>query len=73
MVKGRVVNHQGAPIANAEVLLLGAERIFRGGPETPLVCARQGATEAPVDSHRQIGRLHDHKKTGACESPGVDH
>jgi beta-lactamase regulating signal transducer with metallopeptidase domain/thiol-disulfide isomerase/thioredoxin/protocatechuate 3,4-dioxygenase beta subunit len=27
-VTGRVVNHRGAPVANAEVLLLGAERII---------------------------------------------
>lgn len=27
-VSGRVVDHQGRPVANAEVLLLGAERVF---------------------------------------------
>jgi hypothetical protein len=49
-VAGRVVDHQGVPIANAEVLLLGEERIFvdgenlswfvlptaKGKPPTPL-------------------------------------
>ncbi len=28
IVKGRVVDHQGAPVADAEILLLGKERIF---------------------------------------------